>query len=412
MNYKETLDFLYSRLPMFQNLGKVAYKKDLTNTLKLLAHLGNPHLGKRWIHVGGTNGKGSVSSTLASIFIENGYSTGLYTSPHLVDFRERIQTNGQLIETDFVVDFTQKILSVLDEIQPSFFELTVAMAFDYFKFKNIDIGIIEVGLGGRLDSTNVITPILSTITNVSWDHMDMLGDTLTKIAFEKGGIIKDSIPVVLGPMEEEAKIELIKQSIQRNALLLDASEMEVPQSWREQFSLKGIYQRENLKTIFTAYKYLEPIFKLDLNKSLQGIRRIKENSGLRGRWEVFSNKPYIVADTAHNYPGVEQTMIQLQELNFSGDLHIVWGMVSDKDRSKILSLLPQNARYYFCKPSVIRGLNAKDLAEDAINFGLQGLVFDTVSDAILAAKSQLSSKDALYIGGSTFVVADALLVLE
>lgn len=412
MNYKETLDFLYRRLPMFQNLGKVAYKKDLTNTIKLLDYLGNPHLGKQWIHVGGTNGKGSVSSTLASIFIENGYSTGLYTSPHLVDFRERIQTNGQLIDKDFVVEFTQKVLPILEEIQPSFFELTVAMAFEYFKFKEINIGIIEVGLGGRLDSTNVITPILSAITNVSWDHMDMLGNTLTKIAFEKGGIIKDSTPIVIGPMHEEAKIELIRQATIRNTILLDASLTEVPEAWTEQFSLKGIYQRENLKTIFTIYQYLQPKFNLNLNKSEQGLSRIKENSGLRGRWEVFSDKPYIVADTAHNFPGVEQTMIQLQELSFSGDLHIVWGMVSDKDRSKILALLPKNAKYYFCKPSVIRGLNAKDLAEDAMHFGLQGLVFDTVSDAILAAKSQLSSEDALYIGGSTFVVADALLVLE
>lgn len=412
MNYKETLDFLYRRLPMFQNLGKVAYKKDLTNTIKLLDYLGNPHLGKQWIHVGGTNGKGSVSSTLASIFIENGYSTGLYTSPHLLDFRERIQTNGQLIDKDFVVEFTKKVLPILEEIQPSFFELTVAMAFEYFKFKEINIGIIEVGLGGRLDSTNVITPILSAITNVSWDHMDMLGNTLTKIAFEKGGIIKDSTPIVIGPMHEEAKIELIRQATIRNSILLDASITEVPESWTEQFSLKGIYQRENLKTIFTIYQYLQPKFNLNLDKSEQGLSRIKENSGLRGRWEVFSDKPYIVADTAHNYPGVEQTMIQLQELGFSGDLHIVWGMVSDKDRNKILSLLPKNAKYYFCKPSVIRGLNAKDLAEDAMHFGLQGLVFDTVSDAILAAKSQLSSEDALYIGGSTFVVADALLVLE
>lgn len=375
MNYKETLDFLYRRLPMFQNLGKVAYKKDLTNTIKLLDYLGNPHLGKQWIHVGGTNGKGSVSSTLASIFIENGYSTGLYTSPHLVDFRERIQTNGQLIDKDFVVEFTKKVLPILEEIQPSFFELTVAMAFEYFKFKEINIGIIEVGLGGRLDSTNVITPILSAITNVSWDHMDMLGNTLTKIAFEKGGIIKDSTPIVIGPMHEEAKIELIRQATIRNSILLDASLTEVPESWTEQFSLKGIYQRENLKTIFTIYQYLQAKFNLNLDKSEQGLSRIKENSGLRGRWEVFSDKPYIVADTAHNYPGVEQTMIQLQELGFSGDLHIVWGMVSDKDRSKILSLLPKNAKYYFCKPSVIRGLNAKDLAEDAMHFGLQGLVF-------------------------------------
>jgi dihydrofolate synthase/folylpolyglutamate synthase len=242
--------------------------------------------------------------------------------------------------------------------------------------------------------------------------MDMLGNTLTKIAFEKGGIIKDSTPIVIGPMHEEAKIELIRQATIRNSILLDASLTEVPESWTEQFSLKGIYQRENLKTIFTIYQYLQPKFNLNLDKSEQGLSRIKENSGLRGRWEVFSDKPYIVADTAHNYPGVEQTMIQLQELGFSGDLHIVWGMVSDKDRNKILSLLPKNAKYYFCKPSVIRGLNAKDLAEDAMHFGLQGLVFDTVSDAILAAKSQLSSEDALYIGGSTFVVADALLELE
>ncbi|MFN5890683.1 MAG: bifunctional folylpolyglutamate synthase/dihydrofolate synthase [Bacteroidota bacterium] len=411
MNYKETLDFLYSRLPMFQNLGKVAYKKDLTNTIRLLGFLGNPHLGKQWIHVGGTNGKGSVSSTLASILIENGYSTGLYTSPHLIDFRERIQVDGQLIDQEFVTDFTQRILPILDEIQPSFFELSVAMAFDYFRFKNIDIGVIEVGLGGRLDSTNVISPLFSVITNVSWDHMDLLGDTLTKIAFEKGGIIKENTPIILGPMDNEAHAELQRQAMERNALVIDSAEVDVPVNWTEQFALQGIYQRENLKTIYNATQQINAVFSLNSEKTLLGLRNIAANSGLRGRWEVFSNNPFIVADTAHNFPGVQQTMQQLQTMEFNGKIHIVWGMVSDKDRGKILGLLPKSAKYYFCKPSVMRGLDAKELALESENHGLIGNYFQSVAEAIDAAKTNLTNEDALYIGGSTFVVADALRVL-
>lgn len=411
MNYQETLDFLFSRLPMFQNLGKSAYRKDLTNTIQLLEYLGNPHIGKQWVHVGGTNGKGSVSSALASILIENGYSTGLYTSPHLVDFRERIQVNGQLIEKEFVVEFTEKIKPIIEEIQPSFFELTVAMAFEYFQYKAIEIGIIEVGLGGRLDSTNLIHPLLSVITNVSWDHMDLLGDTLEKIAFEKGGIIKTQTPIVLGTMEREPYLELIRQAIERDAPIVESSNQFVPDSWWNSFSLKGIYQSENLKTIYSTTQLLNQTFPLNENNTLKGLQRISENSGLRGRWEVFSTNPYIVADTAHNYPGVEQTMLQLKQLNISGTVHIVWGMVSDKDRSKILQLLPINAIYYFCKPSVIRGLNAFELQAEAEHYGLIGEVYSQVSDAVIAAKSKLKEEDTLYIGGSTFVVADAIQIL-
>lgn len=411
MNYQETLDFLFSRLPMFQNLGKAAYRKDLTNTIQLLDYLGNPHLGKRWVHVGGTNGKGSVSSALASILIENGYSTGLYTSPHLVDFRERIQVNGQLIEEEFVVEFTKKIKPIIEDIQPSFFELTVAMAFEYFQYKAIEIGIIEVGLGGRLDSTNLIHPILSVITNVSWDHMDLLGDTLEKIAFEKGGIIKPHTPIVLGTMEREPFLELIRQATEIDAPIVESSNQIVPDPWWNSFSLKGIYQSENLKTIYSATQLLNQTFQLNENNTLKGLQRISENSGLRGRWEVFSTTPYIVADTAHNYPGVEQTMLQLKQLKISGTVHIVWGMVSDKDRSKILQLLPPNAIYYFCKPSVIRGLDAVELHAEAQQYGLMGEVYSQVSDAVIAAKSKLKEEDVLYIGGSTFVVADAIQIL-
>lgn len=408
MNYQETLDFLFSRLPMFQNIGKSAYKKDLTNTLRLLEFLGNPHYDRSWIHVGGTNGKGSVSSTLASILIEQGYKTGLYTSPHLVDFRERIQVGGQLIEREFVIAFTEKIKPIIEEIQPSFFELTVAMAFDYFREKSIDLGVIEVGLGGRLDSTNVISPFLSIITNVSWDHMDMLGDTLTKIAFEKGGIIKSSTPVVLGKMESEAIQELERQATLRNSKILYSTKTIVLDSWSHQFELKGIYQTENLQTIATAIREINLTFPISEEFILRGLAKVTSNSGLRGRWEVFSHHPYIVADTAHNYPGVEQTMKQIKSLNIAGNLHIVWGMVGDKDRSKILSLLPQDANYYFCKPSVIRGLDAEELQSDAEQFGLSGRHYNNVALAIEAAKQNLSENDALYIGGSTFVVADAI----
>jgi len=412
MNYQETLDFLFSRLPMFQNVGKVAFKKDLTNTLHLLDFLGNPHEKTAWIHVGGTNGKGSVSSTIASVFKENGYSVGLYTSPHLIDFRERIQVNGVLIEKEFIIDFTKKIRPIIEEIQPSFFELTVAMAFDYFKFKKIEIGIIEVGLGGRLDSTNVIHPILSIITNVSWDHMDMLGDTLTKIAFEKGGIIKSSIPVVLGEMENEAIEELERQARLQTAPIIYGSKVAVKKQWEEHFQLKGIYQKENLKTIVAALSELQKRYSLHEKSILTGLSNITANSGLRGRWDVLSEKPYIVADTAHNYPGVQQTMQQLSKIVTSGKLHIIWGMVADKDRSKILTLLPRNAKYYFCKPSVVRGLDAIVLCEDASTFGLIGNSFSSVQLAVKEAMKTISNDDILYIGGSTFVVADAIPLFQ
>ncbi len=408
--YQETLDYLFNRLPMFQNVGKSAYKADLNNTIDLLNAIGNPQDKMTFIHVGGTNGKGSVSSMLASIFTQHGYKTGLYTSPHLVDFRERIRINGQEISEAFVIDFTQRIKPHIETIHPSFFEITVAMAFDYFAKEKIDIGIIEVGLGGRLDSTNVIHPILSVITNVSWDHMDLLGDTLEKIALEKAGIIKQNVPVAIGEMEA-APLQVIIDK---------AKEMQAPYNndwtcepdWIDACELKGIYQRENLNTVYRAIKFLESTYRFDSDKIMHALSQVNKNTGLRGRWEILKTSPLVIADTAHNYPGVKMVMQQLMETVGSMKLHIVWGMVGDKDRKEILKLLPTTAAYYFTKPSVIRGLDATILQEDASGYHLKGNTFETVGKALEYLLENCDADDIIYVGGSTFIVADAISFFE
>jgi len=413
-SYPEALDFMYKQLPMFQNIGKAAFKKDLTNTVDLLERIGNPHLNRKWIHVAGTNGKGSVSSMLAATLSAHGFKTGLYTSPHLVDFRERIRINGVCIAEERVIEFLDLVYDDVLSIQPSFFEITVAMAFYQFDKEDSDYGVIEVGLGGRLDSTNVISPILSVITNIGWDHMDMLGDTLTAIAREKAGIIKPRTPVVIGPMDDEPKAEIMSIAHENHARIY--SDLPVDVGFYRSLSLQGDYQRENLQTFTCALEALKDLWiPIKRSKVLEGISEIPKFTGFRGRWEIIQTVPLVVADTAHNEPGVRFTMAQLQhqieQQPVGAQLHLVWGMVSDKDRQKILRLLPKNAKYYFCRPSVIRGFDAQSLKLEAEQLGLIGEAFNSVAEAFAAAKMACADADVVYIGGSTFVVGD-LLSLE
>ncbi len=409
-DYKETLDFLFSQLPMFQNIGKSAFTKDLTNTIKLLDYLGNPHLNSsiKWIHIGGTNGKGSTSSMLASILSANGYKTGLYTSPHLVDFRERIRIDGQMIPKSFVINFTNKILPIVDEIKPSFFEMTVALAFDYFQEEKIEVGIIEVGLGGRLDSTNVIYPVLCAITSIGLDHMDILGNTIEAIAKEKAGIIKQGVPYLLGQMPENATstIENIGKCV--GGLLM--KKMPTPENWRKHVSLKGKYQESNLNLVYNMYLSLLNLnFNLNEQQCLLGISHVNQFSGLRGRWEIIQNNPLVICDTGHNKDGVEMIVAQLEEIKLeSQTLHIVWGMVKDKDITAILNLLPSNARYYLCKPNVIRGLDSHLLAEKFSALNLDFVDCGTVQQAFNMSLSNANQNDIIFIGGSTFVVGNFL----
>ena len=413
-SYPEALDFMFKQLPMFQNIGKAAFKKDLTNTLALLDRLGNPHLERKWIHVAGTNGKGSVSSMIAATLSAHGFKTGLYTSPHLVDFRERIRVDGGCISEDTVLEFLELVYDDIMEIQPSFFEITVAMAFYHFAKENVDYGVIEVGLGGRLDSTNVITPILSVITNIGWDHMDMLGNTLSAIAREKAGIIKSKIPVAIGPMAEEPLTEIL--GVAKDKMAKIYRDLPVDQGFYRAISLRGDYQKENLQTFTCAIEALKDLWiPIKRSKVLEGLANIQEFTGLRGRWEVIQEQPFAVADTAHNEPGVQFTMGQLlSTLNQkpkNAQLHLVWGMVSDKDREKILKLLPKDAKYYFCKPGVIRGFDAEKLRLEALALGLLGDAHDTVLSAYQAAQQAAKEHDIIYIGGSTFVVGDLLSAL-
>ena len=413
--YQETLDFLFSRLPMFQNIGKGALTKDLTNTIKLLEFIGNPHRTShtKWIHIGGTNGKGSTSSLLASIFTANGYKTGLYTSPHLVDFRERIRINGVVIPESFVIDFTNKIATAIDDINPSFFEMTVAMAFDYFKSEQIDIGIIEVGLGGRLDSTNVIDPILAAITSIGFDHMDILGDTIEAIAGEKAGIIKSEVPFLLGDMPEAASKTILNYGSLVGGHY--TAKHVTPQNWLDHVALKGIYQKSNLNLVYNIVLKLRTLgYVLEEAKCIEGISEVNKLSGLRGRWEIIQSSPLVICDTGHNKDGVEMIITQLKSLKKEKQkLHIVWGMVKDKDISGILSMLPQDAIYYACKPNVIRGLDSATLAASMRSYELNVSDYNSVYNAYLNALGNAKmNDDIVFIGGSTFVVGDLLKELH
>lgn len=407
MTYAQTLEYLFAQLPMYQRVGAAAYKKDLTNTFKLCEALDNPQHKFKSVHVAGTNGKGSVSHMLASVFQQNGFKTGLYTSPHLVDFRERIRINGACVSEEFVIDFVKKISKALEDIKPSFFEITVAMAFYYFAEQQVDIAVIETGLGGRLDSTNVVTPEVSIITNIGLDHTDMLGDTLPLIATEKAGIIKKDIPVVIGERHPETDNVFVDKANNTNSVITFAEDMVKPNKiW--QTDLLGYYQVQNVRTTMAGLVALNNIgWGLDIQKCRKGIRNVVKNTGIQGRWQIIQDTPKVICDTGHNTEGIEEIVMQLEQEDCD-QLHIVFGQVQGKDTTNVLQLLPQNAQYYFCKPNIVRGLDSTLLAKSATDVGLTGDVFDSVMTAYTAALIAASPDDVIFVGGSTFVVADLL----
>lgn len=405
---------MYERLPMFQNIGKTAFKKDLTNTLALLESIGNPHKQIKCIHIAGTNGKGSVSSMLASILSQAGYKTGLYTSPHLIDFTERIRINGHCIPQSDVIEFISKTQIHIERIQPSFFELTVAMAFDYFNQEKVDIAIIEVGLGGRLDSTNVIQPELSVITSIGWDHMDLLGNTLESIAFEKAGIIKENRPVVCSRFIQSEALEVIKKKSELEQSTFYLSEPS-PKNFELDLSLKGSYQKQNLDTVCTSVRVLQNMnYDIKEEDITTGLQNVTQLSGLRGRWERLNEDPIVICDTGHNAEAIPYLIDQLEEEYPDVPKHIIWGMVSDKDRNKILKLLPHDANYYTVKPGVIRGYDALMLKEEMKLLQLNvNSSFSNFEDAYnTAVKNARVDRGMVFIGGSTFLVADALSYLS
>lgn len=407
MNYAQTLEYLFAQLPMYQRVGNAAYKKDLGNTIALCEALDNPQHKFKCVHVAGTNGKGSVSHMLASVFQQHGYSTGLYTSPHLIDFRERIKINGQCVSEQFVIDFVQRIKTTMEQIKPSFFEITVAMAFHYFAEQQVDIAIIETGLGGRLDSTNVVTPDISVITNIDLDHTDMLGDTITLIAQEKAGIIKPNIPVVIGERQTESDAVFERVASERQAPITFAEDVVAPNKiW--QTDLRGYYQHQNVRTTMAALIQLNNLgWSLDIKKCRRAMRQVVDNTGLLGRWQLIQEEPKVICDTGHNTAGIDQIVMQLANESYQ-NLHIVFGQVVGKDTNKVLALLPKQARYYFCKPDVVRGLDANELAEAAKKHDLNGTIHESVMKAYTAALVDATPDDLIFVGGSTFVVADLL----
>ncbi len=406
MNYQETLEWMFNQLPMYQNQGATAYKKDLTNTILLMDYLRHPEKNIKTIHVAGTNGKGSTSHLLAAVLQEAGYKVALYTSPHLKDFRERIKINGVDIPEDFVCDFMNKHKPFFKENQLSFFEMTVGLAFDYFAKQKVDIAIIEVGMGGRLDSTNIITPLISVITNIGLDHTQFLGDTLPLIAAEKAGIIKSNIPVIIGEYTNDTREVFISKAKQENAAIYFASDL-IEKNYPS--ALLGDYQRHNKKTVLQTLKVLQSQNKFFISQEniINGFQNVINTTHLQGRWQILQKKPKVICDTAHNKNGLEIVMQQLQKELFS-QLHIVLGVVNDKDLDEILPLFPQKAKYYFSKPNIPRGLEASILQEKASEYGLHGLIYDSVRIAYEKALQVASSDDLIYIGGSTFVVAEIL----
>jgi len=406
MNYQETINWMFNQLPMYQLQGASAYKKDLTNTILLANHLRNPEQQLKCIHVAGTNGKGSTSHLLASVLQEAGYKVGLYTSPHLKDFRERIKINGKEISEDFICDFVSKNKAFFEENQLSFFEMTVGLAFEYFVKEQTDINIIEVGMGGRLDSTNIITPLLSIITNIGFDHTQFLGNTLESIAFEKAGIIKNNIPVVIGEYTPETKAVFLTKSKETNSDIYFASDL-ISETLPS--TLLGDYQVHNKKTVQKAIKIMvtQNNFKISEENIRNGFLQVITNTGLQGRWQQLNENPKVICDTAHNSHGLKIVLNQIQKEEFN-KLHIVLGVVNDKDLDEILPLLPKNATYYYCKPNIPRGLNAEILHQKGIDFGLIGKVYNSVSNAYHEALKNANKNDFIYIGGSTFVVAEVL----
>lgn len=425
MNYKETVNYLFNCVPMFQKEGSTAYKAGLSTTLALDEHLNHPHTQFKTIHVGGTNGKGSTSHTLAAILQEAGYKVGLYTSPHLIDFRERIRINGMPISEEFVVDFIAEYRAFYEPLSPSFFELTTAMAFDYFSKNQIDVAIIEVGLGGRLDCTNIISPDLSIITNISNDHNQFLGNTLAEIAREKGGIIKENIPIVIGEFVAETRpiFEEIADKVnapiyfaQDNSLVDEAESREMASGWdymaipygHLKGELGGLCQLMNTNTVLTALPLLLQMgYKISESNIRAGFEQVTKLTGLMGRWQELQSAPRMVCDTGHNVAGISTIVKQLSHQDYK-KLHFVLGMVNDKDIRGVLALLPKNATYYFTQASVQRAMPANELADLAGEKGLHGTVYSSVKEATLATLKDANPDDFIFIGGSSFIVADLL----
>ena len=406
MNYKETLDWMFNKLPMYQTQGATAYRKDITNTVLLAKHLGNPENYLKCIHVAGTNGKGSTSHLLASVLQEAGYKVGLYTSPHLKDYRERITINGIPISEDYVCDFINKNKAFFEANELSFFEMSVGLAFEYFVEQKTDINIIEVGMGGRLDSTNIITPLVSVITNIGLDHTQFLGNTLELIAFEKAGIIKPNIPVVIGEYISETKPVFLAKSDETHSEIYFASDL-IAATYPS--ALLGDYQIQNKKTVLQTLKVLQDKKLLSVSETdiKNGFLNVIKNTGLQGRWQQLGENPTVICDTAHNAHGLKIVINQLKKEKYD-QLHIVLGLVNDKNLTEILPLFPKNAIYYFCKPDISRGLDQLILKEKAAEFNLVGQTYISVSNAYQAAKENAKENDFIYVGGSTFVVAEIL----
>ncbi|WP_417620048.1 bifunctional folylpolyglutamate synthase/dihydrofolate synthase [Oceanihabitans sediminis] len=405
MTYLDTVNWMFSQLPMYQQQGKKAYKKDLGNTKLLAKHLKNPETSFKSIHVAGTNGKGSTSHMLASVLQEAGYKVGLYTSPHLKDFRERIKIKGKEVSKEFVVDFIKMNKAFLETNTLSFFEMTVGMAFEYFATQKVDIAIIEVGLGGRLDSTNIIAPEVSVITNIGLDHTQFLGNSLKAIAAEKGGIIKPNIPVVIGETQEEttAVFNIIAAEVHSEILYADQL---ITESYTS--DLIGSYQEKNIKTVLQTIKVLQSNnWKITDNNIKNGLLEVVKNTGLKGRWQVLQESPKVICDTAHNLEGLTYTMKQLQQEDYN-KLYIVFGVVNDKDLDGIIDVLPKAANYLFCKPNIPRGKDASELLVYFKERGFEGAYYESVNEAYNAAKNQANKEDVIYVGGSTFVVAEII----
>ena len=418
--YQDTLDYLYAKLPMYNRIGAAAIKNNLDNTLAICEHLGNPEKKYPTIHIAGTNGKGSSSHMLASIFQAAGYKTGLYTSPHLYDFRERIKVNGQMCPESFVTAFTNKVKPIIETIEPSFFEITVGMAFEYFAQEQCDIAIIETGLGGRLDSTNVIQPILSLITNIGWDHMALLGNTLPAIATEKAGIIKKDTPIVISEVIDETKLVFENAASKQHAPLYFAEDFLQFKSYTNHWTtahfeydtvavdcdLPGKYQYKNIRGVLQCIHLLKSMgWKLEEASIQKGFTQIKSSTGLMGRWECLQESPKLFLDVAHNEHGMHALLEQLATLEYQ-QLHIITGMVKDKDVDAVLGLLPRDARFYFSNAHIPRAMPAVEVAEKAKAIGINGSVFENVNEAIIAANKNAHPNDLIIVMGSIFLVAE------
>lgn len=404
MTYDETIEYLFNSTPLFQNVGKAAYKEGLANTLALDEYFGHPHTKFKTIHVGGTNGKGSTSHSLASVLQSAGYKVGLFTSPHLKDFRERIRINGKMISEKYVVDFVEQNRNFFEPLYPSFFELTTAMAFKYFADENVDVAVIEVGLGGRLDCTNIISPVLSIITNISFDHVNLLGNTLEKIASEKAGIIKHGVPVVIGETTSETRPVFEAKAKEVDTQIVFAEEKDIPEI---AFELGGDYQQKNLRTIITALNILKETFDISEQNIRDGLGSVCERTGLMGRWQTLNECPKTVCDVGHNVGGFEYIVKQLARQQYK-TLRIVIGMVNDKDVNGVLALLPKDAKYYFTRAKVARALQPEELQEKAKEYGLKGNCYPSVANAYEAAIREASTDDFIFVGGSCFVVAEVV----